>query len=247
MSSGRVYLLLFVVFSLTASLAFAATVSVAPATAAPGASIKVSGSGFAPAETINLMFENAAIARATADESGQFALSFNLPDSVEPGVHTLQANTVAGENTATASLTVVVNWRQFKNSPNRTGFNPSETTINRTNATSLTLSWQGLMGDLVDSSSPAVVNGLLYVGSFDGKLYAFDANGCAPAIECQPLWTGATQNDITSSPAVANGIVYIGSADHRLYAFRAKGCGKPACARLCGWEPPVAESSKARL
>ena len=75
MSSGRVYLLLFVVFSLTASLAFAATVSVAPATAAPGASIKVSGSGFAPAETINLMFENAAIARATADESGQFALS----------------------------------------------------------------------------------------------------------------------------------------------------------------------------
>ena len=125
-----------------------------------------------------------------------------------------------------------VNWPQFKNSPNHVGFNPAETTITRDNANRLQLSWQGLMGDLVESSSPAVVNGVVYVGSFDGKLYAFDANGCAPADECNPLWTGATQNDITSSPAVANGVVYIGSADHRLYAFKAKGCGKSTCAPL---------------
>ena len=49
---------------------------------------------------------------------------------------------------------------------------------------------------------------------------------------CQPLWSGATGNDITSSPAVANGIVYIGSADHKLYAFPAKGCGISSCSPL---------------
>src|SRR5664279_3943115 len=54
------------------------------------------------------------------------------------------------------------NWPQFKNTPNRTGVNPAETTIGKNNATSLQLSWQGLMGDLVDDSSPAVVNGVVY-------------------------------------------------------------------------------------
>src|SRR5512141_2147694 len=78
----------------------------------------------------------------------------------------------AAQNDAVSSVNT--NWPQFKNSPNHVGFNPVESTINRSNATSLQLSWQGLMGDLVDSSSPAVVNGVVYVGSFDGKLYAFD-------------------------------------------------------------------------
>src|SRR5258708_2422585 len=96
----------------------------------------------------------------------------------------------------------------------------------------VTFACEAILGDLVDFSSPRVVNGVVYVGSFDGKLYAFNANGCAPQTSCQPLWTGATGNDITPSPAVANGVVYIGSADHRLYAFPAKGCGNSSCAPL---------------
>ena len=125
-----------------------------------------------------------------------------------------------------------VNWPAFKNEPTRIGVNTVENTINTSNAKFLTQSWVGIMGDLVDFSSPAIVNGVVYIGSFDGKLYAFNANGCAPSTSCQPLWSGATGNDITSSPAVAKGIVYIGSADHKLYAFSAKGCGKSNCAPL---------------
>ena len=83
--------------------------------------------------------------------------------------------------------------------------------INQNNAKFLTLAWVGILGDLVDFSSPAVVNGVVYVGSFDGKLYAFNANGCAPQTSCQPMWTGATGNDITSSPAVAP--VFLTSAE----------------------------------
>ena len=79
--------------------------------------------------------------------------------------------------TSSATVNAQTNWPSFKNLASRIGFNAAETTINKSNAKFLTLAWQGQMGDLVESSSPAVVNGVVYVGSFDGKLYAFDANG----------------------------------------------------------------------
>jgi outer membrane protein assembly factor BamB len=57
---------------------------------------------------------------------------------------------------------------------------------------------------------------MVYVGSMDGKLYAFDAS-CLNA--CQPLWSFATGDGIRSSPAIAGGMVYVGSDDGKLYAF----------------------------
>jgi outer membrane protein assembly factor BamB len=77
-------------------------------------------------------------------------------------------------------------------------------------------------------SSPVVSNGVVYVGSFDHKLYAFDAAGAmnctaGPPKTCGPLWTAATNGLVSSSPAVANGIVYVGSFDYHLYAFDAAG------------------------
>jgi outer membrane protein assembly factor BamB len=65
------------------------------------------------------------------------------------------------------------------------------------------------------SSSPIVVNGIVYVGSEDKKLYALDAN------TGQKLWDFTTNGGISSSPAVANGIVYVGSKDQKLYAVEA--------------------------
>jgi outer membrane protein assembly factor BamB len=126
-----------------------------------------------------------------------------------------------------------VNWPMFKNQTSRLGFNPSESTINVNNAQSLSLSWVGVLGDLVDYSSPAVVDGVAYIGSTDGSLYAFNANGCGQSA-CQPLWVGTMDNQFftLSSPAVVNGTVFIGSEDHKLYAFAANGCGQGTCSPL---------------
>jgi outer membrane protein assembly factor BamB len=87
--------------------------------------------------------------------------------------------------------------------------------------------WLGTTGGDVESS-PAVSNGVVYVGADDGKLYAFDAHGvtnCTGASPktCAPLWTAATGGPVISSPAVANGVVYVGSNDNKLYAFDARG------------------------
>jgi outer membrane protein assembly factor BamB len=63
----------------------------------------------------------------------------------------------------------------------------------------------------------------VYVGSQDGKLYAFPASCTSP---CSPLWSAATGSYIFSSPAVANGVVYVGSDDGKLHAFPAS-CSDP--------------------
>src|SRR5205823_4725350 len=74
--------------------------------------------------------------------------------------------------------------------------------------------------------SPAVANGMVYVGADDHKFYAFSAagtTGCAagPPKVCDPLWTATTGGNVRSSPAVAAGVVYVGSDDGMLYAFPA--------------------------
>jgi outer membrane protein assembly factor BamB len=73
--------------------------------------------------------------------------------------------------------------------------------------------------------SPAVANGVLYAGAFDGRLYAFDAageTGCSGSKRrrtCAPLWTSANFGfAVQSSPAIANGNLYVGIGDS-LYVF----------------------------
>lgn len=64
------------------------------------------------------------------------------------------------------------------------------------------------------NSSPYVDTNenVCYVGSFDGHLYALDANSG------YSLWRFRTNSPVISSPAVANDSVYFGSTDGRLYA-----------------------------
>jgi outer membrane protein assembly factor BamB len=80
-------------------------------------------------------------------------------------------------------------------------------------------------------SSPAVANGVVYIGSLTGGLLAFSAPGSAncsgtpytslQGMTCTPIWTGSTGRQDGSSPAVADGVVYIGSRDGHLDAFAA--------------------------
>jgi outer membrane protein assembly factor BamB len=64
-------------------------------------------------------------------------------------------------------------------------------------------------------SSPAVANGIVFVGSEDNNLYAIDA------VTGKEKWRFEAGTDVLSSPAVSNGIVYVGSNDNNLYAIDA--------------------------
>src|SRR2546430_10920243 len=64
-------------------------------------------------------------------------------------------------------------------------------------------------------SSPAIANGIAYVGSTDGNLYAIELENGAQK------WKFKTDARVVSSPAVDSGIVYFGSYDGKFYAVDA--------------------------
>jgi eukaryotic-like serine/threonine-protein kinase len=69
-------------------------------------------------------------------------------------------------------------------------------------------------------SSPAIANGVVYVGSNGYDLYALNA------LSGTLLWTSMAGNTSESSPAIVNGVVYIGSAasfPSIIYAFHIPG------------------------
>jgi outer membrane protein assembly factor BamB len=207
----------------------AGTISLNSPSASPGENANVVATGFGAGEKVTFFLGSQVIGSATADIAGSFTTAIQVPASTALGQYHLQAIGSDG-GTADTFISVFSSWPMFKNQVNRLSANPLELTINRNNARNLSLSWVGVMGDLVDTSSPAVANGIVYVGSLDGNLYAFNANGCGLS-SCNPLWIGQMSHEFStvSSPAVANGVVFIGSADHKLYAFAAGGCGHNTC------------------
>jgi len=64
-------------------------------------------------------------------------------------------------------------------------------------------------------SSPAIIEGTVYIGSMDGKLYALDAK--TGAIK----WSYQTGGAVESSPTISTGAVYFVSDDGKLYAIDA--------------------------
>ena len=64
-------------------------------------------------------------------------------------------------------------------------------------------------------SSPAIVGGVVFIGSLDGSLYAIDQE------TGKQKWKTDPTDSIASSPAVADGIVYYLSYDRALYAVAA--------------------------
>jgi outer membrane protein assembly factor BamB len=78
-------------------------------------------------------------------------------------------------------------------------------------------------------SSPALVDGVLYVGADNGSLYALNA------MTGQMLFQTVTGGAIDSSPAMVDSIVYVGSDDGRVYAIAAVAAvPEPATLALLG-------------
>src|SRR5437016_1960683 len=96
-------------------------------------------------------------------------------------------------------------WPMFGFDVQHTHYNPNETVLNSTNVPGLTLDWNFPTDGGSSDSSPAVVNGVVYIGSSNGKLYAIDAT--THLVQ----WSSTPVGQIISSPAVDNGVVYVGS------------------------------------
>jgi glucose dehydrogenase len=95
--------------------------------------------------------------------------------------------------------------------------------ITALNAATGTKLWNTTIGSIMESS-PAVADGVVFVGSDDTNAYPLNAidghnvyalNAATGAF----IWNYTTGGAVYSSPAVANGVVYVGSNDGKVYAF----------------------------
>ena len=163
---------------------------------------------------------NSEIYVMNADGSNQTNITNNPADEIGPDWSPVSPSTTTEQTTATtpseesaaptpspmpspeASVTAtqaVGGVPMFRGNPAHTGVNPGSG-VER----SPKLLWRFETAAWV-VSSPAVVDGVVYVGSWDGQVYAIDA---ATGDE---RWRFQTSGYVSSSPAVVDGVVYIGS------------------------------------
>ena len=77
--------------------------------------------------------------------------------------------------------------------------------------------WSFAAGDKIYSSPALGLDGKIYFGSDDGKLYALNPDGSAD-------WNYTTGDKVRSAPTLdANGTIYFGSDDGKLYALDSNG------------------------
>jgi outer membrane protein assembly factor BamB len=207
-----------VLLSGTLSLATGVTATLSPAIGPPTTNVQVSGAGFPASTAVDIYFDTTDEVLAVTSATGTFAgIVVKVPASAVPGAHwiTAVARGTSGK-AAQAAFTVQTNWSQSRYSAPQRGVNPFENVLSPSTLGTLDLDWvfTASAGILM---TPVVANGIIYIGSSDGNLYA--VNGFTGA----QVWTFATGTflDNDSGLAVANGIVYLGARNGNLYALNA--------------------------
>src|ERR1019366_5683255 len=232
----QAHLLLFATTALVlmAALSSAAlaqpAVTVIPKSGPPTDRVTVSGTGFGADEAVDIYFDTTDLALAATNPSGSFTgIRLTIPPSAVPGAHWITGVGRTSGLAAQTTFIVQTDWSQFRRGPQHHGYNPTENILNVSNVGDMQVRWTATTRGAVESS-PAVANGVVYVGSGDDKVYAFNtATG-------QLIWSaaiGAPAAEVASSPAVANGVVYVGAGDGKLYAFNAA-TGQPTWSAATG-------------
>jgi len=108
-------------------------------------------------------------------------------------------------------------WTQFHGSWTRAGLDAYETILGPQNVGGLTASWRAELGQTL-SGSPVISMGRVFVGGWDGTLYALRAS------DGRRLWSRAAGAQNASTPALWRNLVIIGAGGwdgSRLAAFNA--------------------------
>jgi outer membrane protein assembly factor BamB len=184
----------------------------------PTSRILVSGRGFESNVGVDIFFDTKDKALVVTNGKGEFHdAGIYAPRSAHPGKHWVTALERNDDKGSQKPFLIQTDWRQFHFDAEGTRLNPFENVLNPNTVGNLQLKWTYTTGSDV-FSSPAVTNGVVYVGSDDYNVYALDARTGVK------LWSYATGYGwgVDSSPAVTSGVVYIGSDDQNVYALNAR-------------------------
>jgi len=193
----------------------ASSITLSKKSGPPTSRILVSGRGFEPNVGVDIYFDTKDEMLVVTNGEGEFDHArIYAPRAARPGQHWVTALERNSDKGAQRPFLVQTNWSEFHFDADGTRLNPYENALNPNTVESLALKWTYATGGYV-WSSPAVANGVVYVGSYDGNIYALDARTGVK------LWSYQTDShEDFSSLTVGNEVVYV-STDH-VYALNAK-------------------------
>jgi outer membrane protein assembly factor BamB len=182
---------------------------------APGGATTLSGSGFGPSEKVRLDLYGKTLTTVTASSSGKLpARQVKVPATAAFGLTSFSALGLTSGRTSTVAVTITNNWDQFGYNAGHSGYEPNDPTLNGVIFPGgnkwIDLAWHFDAGAPIDAS-PAVVDGVAYVASTAGQLFAVDVtNGGL-------LWSFSLPDGaaMDGSPAVdpSRGLVMVGADD----------------------------------
>jgi eukaryotic-like serine/threonine-protein kinase len=204
-------------FLLTGIASATPSITLSKKSGPPTSGIAVSGRGFKPNVGVDIYFDTKDKALVVTNREGEFKnAKIHVPRGARPGRHWVTALERTDQKGAQKPFLVRTDWPLVGFNDARTGLNPYENALGENTVGGLNLAWSYKTGGQI-SSSPAVVDGVLYFGSSDGNLYALHAN------TGDLLWKYPTGGapPVGSSPTVADGVVYFISVS-TLYALNAR-------------------------
>jgi len=188
-----------------------------------GTTLRLRGWGFGAKEAIQVFWNyqqsgQTVIAKASSDSKGDWSgKTYTLPSGMAAGAYTVAAVGTVSQVVATAQYTVGLapqgaapgpgDWPDFGYNLQATRVNTAETTISPSNVGTLAVKWKALSPILPAQKivgSPVVANGVVYIGTIEGQVLAYDLSG-------NLLWAFNGTAPIYGSPTVANGLLYFGT------------------------------------
>ncbi len=199
---------------------FHPTIKLSQTSGPPTTQVIVRGTGFGVNENVSITLDSTPIGSTKTSRTRTFSTGITIPRYVSPGNFVVEATGKTSGRSAQALFLVQTNWNMFGDNARHSHFNPYENSIAPGNAVKLSNGWLFHTGSVI-GSSPAVVNGVVYVGSNDGNVYAIERTTGAK------VWSYSIGVGIVeTSPAVVNGVVYVGQSidamSANLYALNAK-------------------------
>ena len=176
---------------------------------APGATLSVSGSGFAPSETVTFSLEGVSLGTAVASTTGTLtAAPVKVPLNAAFGPSGVVVTGKTSGSTGTVGIDVSNSWTEAGYNASQAGFEPYDPLLGRTPAPGppnfLSPVWSDPTGAAVRTSM-AVSKDVGYFGNDEGDVYAVNVqNG-------QPLWTVTESSGVDSSPALAGTRLFFGT------------------------------------
>ena len=189
----------------------------------PGTSLTASANAFRPGETVDFTLLGNVVATAKADSKGDVPKTpVAMPATAPFGPTSLTLTGKTSNKSATATLFVTNEWRQYGYTSMHPAQEPNDSVISKVifvGQSILNMYWMYNSGAAVETS-PAIVNNIAYFGNDGGTVSALYVPSGSP----RWTYTISSKAAIHSSPLVdPSGQVIFGADDGNLYVLDANG------------------------